>query len=1775
MSLRSQHRLEQQSLTTPSKHAELGYNLRFFVYTAIIEIAVRLQNRTCSDYRKGAVMHKPASCVLSIALSLVLSVGLIPSPAFAAIGNASEPTAQSNDQSNNNATSTPSSQDQQIAQIPSTEPEASSESAEPSNQSDTPSANQASSETPVVDWTTYGTCEWMITSDGTLTIRPANGAATGELGAPISHQGSSSIPTRPWFDHRYDITAAVASGCIAGNLSGLFAGLTLMKSVDVSSLDTSRATNMSSMFYCCSALTKLDLSYLNTANATDMSHMFYSCSALTALDVSSFNTSQVTNMSHMFQGCANLQAANVAGFDTKNATSMSNLFAGCSTLQAINCSNFNTSNVTDLSYMFSGCEFLQTIDLSSFNTQKVTNVSFMFDGCKQLRSINLSSFDASNISSFHIRDSYGYPFNQCLSLQELTVSTSTKWQMPNPGGNGSTGKWVNAATGAAYDPDSVPKNTAATYMAQINIDDSFFNIDLSDETYAGGNPITKTVASELVENVDYTVEYQDNVNAGTATMTINGIGRCLGSITKNFTINKADPYWPHGWHVDIVCGRPLSSVELQEGYTWNDPNAHIDNPGSYTYYATYTPEDTANYNILDNIAFTVNAVKVNGAPIVDWTQFGTCEWQISANGVLTIRPANGLSGELGDFSAGSPWWRYSDSINRVVIQGKVSGDVSGGDPVAFNCSLFGGLTKTKTCDLSGLDTSNSTSLQGMFWQCASLEDVDLSSLNTSRVTNMSRMFTGCKNLRSVTMTGIDTSHVTDFSYLFRECSSLSDIDAAYLNTSSALDMTHMFAATGISTIDLSHFDTSNVKSMDGLLSACKHLKEINLSSFDTSKLGEKPDLFYNCPSLERITVGDKCAVSFPEPGGSRATGNWINTASNEVYAPINVPANVAATYEAQLDVTQFPFFYNPDDVTYTGSPIEKKVTSTLKQGRDYTVAYANNTKVGTAAITIAGAGRYAGSMELPYDIVKATPSYPEVKGLAATCGQKLSDIALPEGFAWEGDASATIDTPGWPTYTATYTPADTANYSTVSGIEVTVHAMQPIDASMFSIEDTDIRYTGNPVMPTVTSSTVPSDQYTVTYENNVAIGQATAIVTANDQNYSGTCKIPFEIKPTNAAANYQHSTTAQSGDILLTVQWNDPKLGQETTFHVSATGGSGTYRFRMDAPTYMDPDGSNESVADPSRNQWQQYTGECASHDYQFEMTASGTYYLRFYLMDKTAGVYYLRANVFASANDDAYPAVSTIVKSAVDKCNTETDGSDYARALWLHDWTLDQLEYDHNLNWCSAESGLTRHQGTCESYQRIYAKLLNAAGIANGRITGNGHTWNAVKIDGKWCQMDLTWDDTNDNWYGDLDQRHLYFGLTDELMAIAHSDHTKNYQAEGYANRSTDLSNNYFVRNGKADEWAGTYADRIQQHLDARETEFGINADNQSFPPSISGIQNAIVAYAINQREWKVNGGKVDLTAASNVTTQSNNIWSAGFDCTAVYPNSKPLGWRLENGTWYYIEADGSAATGWRQIGGASYCFGDDGAMATGWVEDSGKRYYLRESGSLAKEGWLLLGGTWYYIEKDGAAATGWREASGARYLLSSDGAMLTGWQEVSGKRYYLSESGRAAQQGWLLLDGTWYYIEADGSAATGWRQIGGASYYFGDDGAMLTGWVEDSGKRYYLRESGSLAKEGWLLLGGTWYYIEKDGAAATGWREASGARYLLSSDGAMLTGWQEVSGKRYYLSESGRAAQQGWLLLDGTWYYIEADGSAATGWRQIGGASYYFGDDGAMATG
>ena len=66
--------------------------------------------------------------------------------------------------------------------------------------------------------------------------------------------------------------------------------------------------------------------------------------------------------------------------------------------------------------------------------------------------------------------------------------------------------------------------------------------------------------------------------------------------------------------------------------------------------------------------------------------------------------------------------------------------------------------------------------------------------------------------------------------------------------------------------------------------------------------------------------------------------------------------------------------------------------------------------------------------------------------------------------------------------------------------------------------------------------------------------------------------------------SYAHSESSSANGVTLKVEWNDPVAGQPMTFHVSGSDGSGEYKFRMDAPSYSNPNEyAYESVADPSR----------------------------------------------------------------------------------------------------------------------------------------------------------------------------------------------------------------------------------------------------------------------------------------------------------------------------------------------------------------------------------------------------------------------------------------------------------------------------------------------------------------------------------------------------------------------------------------------------------------
>ena len=417
----------------------------------------------------------------------------------------------------------------------------------------------------------------------------------------------------------------------------------------------------------------------------------------------------------------------------------------------------------------------------------------------------------------------------------------------------------------------------------------------------------------------------------------------------------------------------------------------------------------------------------------------------------------------------------------------------------------------------------------------------------------------------------------------------------------------------------------------------------------------------------------------------------------------------------------------------------------------------------------------------------------------------------------------------------------------------------------------------------------------------------------------------------------QQSASASSNGVTFTVEWDDAvPAGEATTFHVSATGCSDEAKARMDAPLYYDRAGNFEVVCDPTRGVYDGYHSLVnEALDFTFEFAASGTYEIRFYFMDTENGIYYLRTTAVVSIDDVSRPSVDQIVSEAVAKAQSNTDGSDYQMALWLHDWLLDQLEYDSTYVWSSAESGLTQGKGTCESYQRIYQRLLNSAGIANARMTGNGHTWNAVKIDGAWCQVDPTWGDQSDAWYG-FNMKHFYFGLTDELMGAVHPDLVSQYQADDYACRSTDFRNSYYVREGEAAEWASAYKDRVQSKLDAGITEFVIVADGLNSESSYTEqIYNGNVAYALSQMSWQASGKSVKLQVTSDETS---------FTFRADYSDGQGSGDSSSGGSDAGGSGDSSAGGSGSDGSGA----GESGAESAGAAGESG----ATESGSSEANG-------------------------------------------------------------------------------------------------------------------------------------------------------------------------------------------------------------------------------
>ena len=125
----------------------------------------------------------------------------------------------------------------------------------------------------------------------------------------------------------------------------------------------------------------------------------------------------------------------------------------------------------------------------------------------------------------------------------------------------------------------------ATVSAATPLTKDMFTVDVSGETY-DGSPKTKNVTgtyagTPLVEDTDYTVTYSGNTNAGTASITISGMGMYSGALTYNFTIGRANRSLTAAVNPSqLAVGGPAAAVTLTD-------NASAEAP-TYTYSSSDT-----------------------------------------------------------------------------------------------------------------------------------------------------------------------------------------------------------------------------------------------------------------------------------------------------------------------------------------------------------------------------------------------------------------------------------------------------------------------------------------------------------------------------------------------------------------------------------------------------------------------------------------------------------------------------------------------------------------------------------------------------------------------------------------------------------------------------------------------------------------------------------------------------------------------------------------------------------------------------------------------------------------------------------------------------------------------------------------------------------------------------------------------------------------------------------------------------------------------------------
>ena len=292
-------------------------------------------------------------------------------------------------------------------------------------------------------------------------------------------------------------------------------------------------------------------------------HAFFRCSGLTRVTI----PDSVTSIgSSAFCDCSSLTSVTIPdsvtsidGWTFRNCSSLTNVtipdsvtnigneaFWGCSSLESVTIPD----SVTSLGeYAFYGCSSLTSVTIPD----SVTSIGgWAFDYCDSLKSVTIPdsvmsigecTFNGcSSLTSVTIPDSVTsigkWAFSSCDSLKDVYYAGSEEeWNKISIGDYNSSLKNATIHYNSTGPTDPVKPEQKKVESCTITLGSDTYTYDGKAKTPA---VTVKDGATTLTSGKDYDVTYANNTDAGTAKVTITGKGDYTGTVTKEFTINKAD-----------------------------------------------------------------------------------------------------------------------------------------------------------------------------------------------------------------------------------------------------------------------------------------------------------------------------------------------------------------------------------------------------------------------------------------------------------------------------------------------------------------------------------------------------------------------------------------------------------------------------------------------------------------------------------------------------------------------------------------------------------------------------------------------------------------------------------------------------------------------------------------------------------------------------------------------------------------------------------------------------------------------------------------------------------------------------------------------------------------------------------------------------------------------------------------------------------------------------------------------------------------------------------